>query len=81
MQSLLNLKQAAAVLGYSAGGFRKLLKSGRGPQFTRAGGHGHYRFKLEWLDGFVEEGATAPKEKTRPIIEARHGLDPKLLRL
>jgi excisionase family DNA binding protein len=81
MQPLLTLNQAADLLGYSPGGLRKLLKAGRGPRFTRACGRGHYRFKPEWLEGFVEQGAAPPQEKSRPVIEARHGFDPKLLSL
>ncbi len=78
MQSLLNLAEAAEVLGYSVSGFRKLLRAGRGPQFMRAG-RGNYRFRPEWLEGFAEQAASpSPKRKPHPPIQSSFGLDSRL---
>lgn len=78
--TLLTLAQAAEQLGYSVSGLRKLLRSGRGPRFVRPGGRGHYRFRSEWLDGFVEQAA--PPKRNKPArIEPACEVDRSLLNL
>jgi excisionase family DNA binding protein len=82
MQKLLNLNEAADVLGYSVSGLRKLIRANRGPRYTRAGQRGQFRFKQEWLEEFVEQGATPVKPlRVRPKIKSQFGFDPALLDL
>lgn len=79
MQPLLNLEQAAELLGYSSSGFRKLLAKDSGPRFMRVG-KGQFRFRPEWLAEFVETAADAQKpgptprrKRPTPSAEPRHG--------
>ena len=63
---MLNLKQAAAYLGYTAEGLRKIVERTRrqqsglrvqGPtiEFSQAGKRGSLLFRCEWLDHFIEK--------------------------
>jgi hypothetical protein len=62
---LLTLEEAAAQLGYSASGLRKIVnntksgKCGAAIQFFQVG-RGPIKFRQEWLDEFVEANATIP---------------------
>jgi excisionase family DNA binding protein len=81
---LLDIKEAAALLGYDPPGLRKLAKQGR-IQFLQ-NGQGPLRFRREWLDAFINANATLTngKVKKRPrsrqpiVAEPRFGFDPKL---
>ena len=80
---LLNIKEAAALLGYDPPGLRKLAKQGR-IQFLQ-NGQGPLRFKREWLNDFIAANATradgkAKKRTSRqpPAAEPRLGFDPAL---
>lgn len=56
--SLLNLRQAAAILGYAPAGLRKLVHQRR-IQFSQ-NGRGPIRFRREWLDTFVASTENGP---------------------
>ncbi len=77
------LRFAAQFLGYSESGLRKLLATGRGPRYTRAGGRGHFKFPIEWLQEFQEQGAPAAttKRKSRSRVEPACKVDRELLNL
>jgi excisionase family DNA binding protein len=83
----MNLSEAAKHLGYSVPGFRKIMRDGRGPRFKRAGKQGHFRFKQEWLDEWLEQGADEPaapakrKKKPKPtdILTIDFGISPEFL--
>jgi hypothetical protein len=78
MQSLLSLSEAATYLGRKPGPFRKLVKRGFGPRFQRVAPAGHFYFKQEWLDQWIEESASpAPKRKHLPI-QSQFGFDLQL---
>ena len=79
----LDLNEAAKELGYSVSGLRKLIRAGRGPRFTRAGGRGHFRFRQEWLDEFQEQGAlvVSAKEKRPELVGPQFQIDRSLLDL
>ncbi|MGD9721511.1 MAG: helix-turn-helix domain-containing protein [Pirellulales bacterium] len=73
MTALLTLEQAAQALGYSASGFRKLLRSGRGPRFLRVQPRGHYRFRPSDLDDWTESLSPAPLPQPKRQIETFPG--------
>lgn len=68
---LLNLKEAARLLGCSPKGVRVLIDRTRrgkpgGIRFCQVG-RGRIRFRREWLDEFVDEHTTyTPTPLTRP---------------
>lgn len=72
---LLNLSEAAERLGYSVSGFRKLIRSGRGPRFVRVQPRGHFRFRDSDLAEFVEQAASSPVKRPRLPIKSQFGLD------
>ncbi|REK17946.1 MAG: helix-turn-helix domain-containing protein [Planctomycetota bacterium] len=72
---LLNLAEAAQRLGYSVSGFRKLVRSGRGPRFVRLAPRGHFRFVESDLAEFLEQAASAPVKRHRAPIKSQFGLD------
>lgn len=74
-QQLLNLAQAAAYLGRKPSGFRKLVKSGKGPRYMRVEPAGHFYFRQEWLDNWVEQAAAPAPKKPRLPIQSQFGLD------
>ena len=68
---LLSLKEAAAYLGYTERGLRKIVgrswlaRRGRivnAPtiEFSQAGKRGAIRFRREWLDDFINKGRVMP---------------------
>ena len=65
MEPLLDLAQAATYLNCGVSTLRKLLKTGNGPRFMRIQPRGHYKFKREWLDNFVEQTISAPSSGRR----------------
>jgi hypothetical protein len=73
---LLTLEEAAAQLGYSASGLRKIVnstkagKGGAGILFFQVG-RGPIKFRQEWLDEFVEANAVVPI-RPRPAIDLKH---------
>jgi hypothetical protein len=73
---LLTLEEAAAQLGYSASGLRKIVnstkagKSGAAIQFFQVG-RGPIKFRQEWLDEFIDANATIPM-RPRPIANLQH---------
>ena len=75
--SILNLKQAAAYLGYAPAGLREIVGRTRrkqaglhvlGPtiEYSQAGKRGTLLFRREWLDHFIEENRVRPNNSTLP---------------
>jgi hypothetical protein len=58
---MLDLKQAAELLGYSTSGLRKLVRRGDVRVF-QARPHAPLKFRPEWLDEFIEARSTTPSE-------------------
>jgi hypothetical protein len=83
---MLNLSQAAEILGYSTSGLRKLVARGD-VRFFQSRPHAPLRFKPEWLEEFIERGskpiepAVRTRKPKRGPIELRHGFDSRLLDL
>jgi len=61
---MLNLSEAAAYLGMSPSGLRKILNRGQIKYFQH-GKHGRIKFKQEWLDDYIEAHAVSP---VRPLV-------------
>jgi hypothetical protein len=91
-EPLLNLAEAAALLGYAPSGLRKIVnRTKRGEQggairFMQVG-RGPIRFRRAWIEEFIEANTTGPKpverspvQRRSPSIEPRFGFDPKLFR-
>jgi hypothetical protein len=85
-EGMLDLKGAAAYLGYRPEGLRKLARQ-RLIMFAQ-NGRGPLRFRREWLDEFIASNVGGPKEIVRlatkprraaPQLEPKHGFDPALL--
>jgi hypothetical protein len=80
---LIPLSEAAAILGYSTSGLRKLVARGD-VRFFQARPHAPLKFKPEWLEEFIDRGsqpsepAVRPRKAKRGPIELRHGFDPRL---
>ena len=55
-EGLLSLREAAALLGYTEKGLRKIIAR-RGIQYFQSQRWGPIKFKREWLDEFVESRA------------------------
>lgn len=84
--AMLNLDEAAAVLGYKPAGLRKIVaatKAGKaGPtiQFAQVG-KGPIRFRRQWLDDFITGNIVKrpvklrPKAKAKPVVEPQHGFN------
>ncbi len=74
---LLNLKQAAEYLGYSASGLRKLLRKPDGPPFKKIGQLRFRREELEeWIDSRTVSRAQEPAPIPRPkkiVFQSRRG--------
>ncbi len=75
--SMLNIKQAAAYLGYAPAGLREIVGRTRrkqaglhvlGPtiEYSQAGKRGTLLFRREWLDHFIEENRVRPNNSTLP---------------
>ena len=88
---LIPISEAAALLGYSVSGLRKLVRR-REIQYFQARPHSPIKFKMEWLSDFVAAGSVQPgeaieaparpkRQKPQRAIEARHGFDSRLLDL
>jgi hypothetical protein len=86
---LLNLRQAAEMLGYAPAGLRKLVRQRR-IQFSQ-NGRGPIKFRREWLDEFIASNENGPLKIMRspaqtrraPAVLAeasRFGLNPNLLK-
>lgn len=84
---LISLDTAAAQLGYSESGLRKLIRR-KAIQFFQVSPHTAIKFKQEWLDEFVESKSTKPSQPlppqpkpttARPRVKPR--FDPALLDL
>jgi excisionase family DNA binding protein len=56
---MLSLKEAAAMLGCTESGLRKLVAKNEIRYFQHGHG-GRIRFKAEWIDDFVEKFSSAP---------------------
>jgi hypothetical protein len=87
--SLLNLRQAAEMLGYAPAGLRKLVRQRR-IQFSQ-NGRGPIKFRREWLDEFITSNENGPlrimrspaqTRRTPGVVEvaSRFGLNPALLK-
>lgn len=83
--ALLNLRDAAAYLGYNSAGLRKIVK-GRQIQFVQ-NGRGPIKFRRQWLDDFIATKAGGPRDVKRSPVQRRrsaiaaapsHGFDPDL---
>lgn len=61
---MLNLAQAAKMLGYSSSGLRKLVRRGE-VRFFQARPHAPLRFRPEWIDAYIEA-------KSAPMDEPSH---------
>ena len=91
--SLIDLKEAARILGYSVDRTRRLANKGE-IRYVRFGqGRGRFKFRREWLAEHIAGGSsTGPKQIDRspaqsrttlitPLtIEPRYGFDPSLFR-
>lgn len=83
-EPLLTLEQAAELLGYSASGLRKVVnrtkagKIGGTIRFFQVG-KGPIKFKREWLDDFVADNTTVPKQP-RPRFVPKHLGMPRMAR-
>jgi len=86
-EALLDLNEAAALLGYSVSGLRKLV-SRREVRFFQARPHAPIKFRRAWLDDFIDSNSIEPgappviakrKKPKREPFESRFGLDPSLL--
>ena len=86
--AMVDLNQAAAILGYKPAGLRKIVaatKSGKpGPtiQFAQ-NGKGPIRFRRQWLDDFitgniVKRPVTPRPKSKKPPAESKHGFDNSL---
>jgi hypothetical protein len=91
-ESLLNLAEAAALLGYAPSGLRKIVnrtkhgEPGAVIRFMQVG-RGPIRFRREWLEQFIDANTTGPKPVDRsparkPLqgAESQFGFDPKYFR-
>jgi excisionase family DNA binding protein len=79
MLNLLTLTEAAKYLGRKPNPLRKLLKRGFGPRFQRVAPGGHFYFRQEWLDEWIEQTASpAPKRKPQLPSVSQFGLDSRL---
>jgi hypothetical protein len=81
---MLNIKQAAAYLGYSPKGLRKIIDRTRrkqagacvqGPiiEFSQAGKRGTLHFRQEWLDNFIENNRDGRSTPLLPRPKPRKG--------
>lgn len=81
---LIGMAEAAKLLNYSTSGLRKLV-SRRAIRYFQARPHAAIKFRREWLEEFVEGGATVPAGKTAkraPVnVPSQFGFDPALLKL
>ncbi len=59
MQNWLNTAQAAEHLGYSVKTISRFCRENK-LKHTRVGKRGDYRFKVEWLDSFMENQSAGP---------------------
>lgn len=98
---LISLEQAARMLGYTTKGLRKIVDRSRakacgrrtqGPtiRFFQAAKGSPIKFKVEWVETFVEEHTVDPVGHTRPsngkpprepFVDESAGLDCALLNL
>jgi len=80
--SLLDMQQAAAILGYQVSGLRRIVRQGR-IQYLQ-NGQGPIKFKREWLEDFANSliATTTENQQKQPqgITEAVYGFDPNLYR-
>ena len=88
---LLSLRQAAAYLGMSDSGLRKITRKRR-IRFAQQSRWSRIKFRREWLDEFIEATSVTPvmpvpkarqpskqQQTTLPLGEKSHGLDYRLL--
>lgn len=75
---MMNLKEAAAYLGYSPGGLRKIVdrsrrKTSRGPKikFFQTGPWGPILFRKAWLEEFIEAHTVDPTPAPYPLPKPR----------
>ena len=79
---LLNFKQAAAYLGYTEHGLRKIVNrtqrsregqhtTGATIEFCQSGRKGTLFFRREWLDQFIESHRVRPGMPSRPQVRKR----------
>lgn len=88
--SLIGMKEAARILGYSEDRTRRLANKGEIRHVRFGQGRGRFKFRREWLDEYIAGSSTGPKKVNRspaqaritPIvpIEPRYGFDPSLIR-
>jgi hypothetical protein len=86
-KNVINLRQAAELLGYSESGLRKLIARGD-IRYFQVRPHAPIKFRQEWLDEFIDRG-TKPSEpetrtrttKPKPPTVGSFGFDPALLEL
>ncbi|WP_425616690.1 helix-turn-helix domain-containing protein [Anatilimnocola sp. NA78] len=82
---MLTLRDAAATLGYSISGLRKLCARGD-VRFFQARKHSPLKFRPEWLDEFIERGSkpdepvvrTRVAKPKRPAVLNKFGFDSSL---
>jgi hypothetical protein len=73
--NVLGLRAAAEYLGMSECSLRRLVDA-RAIRYQQKVPRGRIRFKVAWLDAYLEEASTAPKERnSKPPNGASHGLD------
>jgi hypothetical protein len=66
---LLDMKQAAAYLGYDSAGLRKIAKQQKIRYVQN--GHGPIKFRREWLDKFIAANTVGPKDIERAPAQKR----------
>lgn len=86
---MLSLNEAAAILGCSPSGLRKLVQR-RAIRFFQLAKHSRIKFRREWLDEFIDAHSIAPGAPAKPMRQRRQkprpyksefGFDPALLDL
>lgn len=85
-QALLNLHEAASLLGYSVSGLRKLVAR-REVRFFQARPHAPIKFRRAWLDEFIDSNSIEPgappmigrrRKPKRDPVEPCFGFDASL---
>lgn len=75
-KTILNLKEAAAYCGYSEDGFWKICQSPSGPRYSQRKKWGRLRFRVEWLDEWLDGGQVVKAEPPKPTKKKTRSLSP-----
>jgi hypothetical protein len=79
---MLSLREAAALIGYTEKGLRKIVdrskqngQSTKGPtiEFFQTGKGGPIRFKREWVEAFIEASKTTPAARLPTVRRIKPG--------